>query len=108
MSAAVTRLTLALQRNERIVIYGDYDVDGVTSLAILTRFLQAYGADPGCFLPHRVDEGYGLSEQGIARCITEHDPRLLIAVDCGTNSINEIAALRKRGVDVIVLDHHEP
>ena len=108
MSAAVTRLTLALQRNERIVIYGDYDVDGVTSLAILTRFLQAYGADPACFLPHRVDEGYGLSEQGIARCITEHDPRLLIAVDCGTNSINEIAALRKRGVDVIVLDHHEP
>jgi single-stranded-DNA-specific exonuclease len=105
---AVARLTAALHRKERIVIYGDYDVDGVTSLAILTRFLRAYGADPTGFLPHRVEEGYGLSELGVKRCIAEHSPQLLIAVDCGTNSINEIAELRRRGVDVIVLDHHEP
>lgn len=108
MPAAVARLSTALRRNERIVIYGDYDVDGVTSLAILSRFLRAYGADPTCFLPHRVEEGYGLSEQGLERCVAEHDPRLLIAVDCGTNSVNEIAGLRHRGIDVIVLDHHEP
>jgi len=108
MPAAVDRLTTALRRNERIVIYGDYDVDGVTSLAILARFLRAYGAEPTCFLPHRVEEGYGLSEAGLERCVAEHTPRLLIAVDCGTNSVAEIEGLRRRGVDVIVLDHHEP
>lgn len=92
----------------RIVLYGDYDVDGVTSLALLSRILKVFGADVECFLPHRVEEGYGLSAAGIERCCELHRPELLIAVDCGTTSVREIAALRARGVEVIVLDHHEP
>jgi single-stranded-DNA-specific exonuclease len=92
----------------RIVIYGDYDVDGVTSSALLTCVLRAAGATVTNFLPLRMDEGYGLSADGIARCLKEHKPDLLIAVDCGTSSRDEIAALKKQGVDVIVLDHHEP
>ncbi|MEA3211594.1 MAG: single-stranded-DNA-specific exonuclease [Chthoniobacter sp.] len=107
MGAAIDRILAALDRQERIVLYGDYDVDGVTSLALFTRVLRAFGAQPKCFLPSRVDEGYGLSPDGIARCVSEHLPQLLIAVDCGTSSIAEIAALREQGVEVIVLDHHE-
>ena len=108
MDAAVVRVLAAVERRERIVLYGDYDVDGVTSLTLLTRLLRAYGAEVATFLPHRVDEGYGLSTDGVARCVEEHRPELLIAVDCGTTSVAEIARLREAGVDVVVLDHHEP
>lgn len=107
MRPAIERILLALDRGERIVLYGDYDVDGVTSLAIFTRVLRAYGAAPQPFLPVRMDEGYGLSPEGIQRCVKTHAPRLLIALDCGTCSCAEIAALRASGVDVIVFDHHE-
>jgi single-stranded-DNA-specific exonuclease len=107
MAAAVDRLLAALDHHERIVLYGDYDVDGVTSLALLTRVLRAFGATPECFLPSRVDEGYGLSTDGVARCVAEFAPQLLIAVDCGTSSVAEIASLQAAGIDVIVLDHHE-
>ncbi len=108
MDAAVDRILRAIAGNERIVLYGDYDVDGVTSLAILAEILTAYGASPACFLPMRVEEGYGLSAEGIARCVQTLQPGLLIAVDCGTASAQEIASLQDAGVDVIVLDHHEP
>jgi len=108
MLAAADRILKALRLRERIVIYGDYDVDGTTSLAILCRIFRAYGANVPCFLPLRAVEGYGLSEAGIARCRELHDPQLLIAVDCGTTSISEINHLRADGVDVVVLDHHEP
>lgn len=108
MDAAVARILAAVDRRERIALYGDYDVDGVTSLALLTRVLRAFGVEPARFLPHRMDEGYGLSADGIARCIEEHRPQLLIAVDCGTASVQEIRALREQGIDVIVIDHHEP
>lgn len=107
MHAAVDRILAALERRERIVLYGDYDVDGVTSLALLTRVLRAYGAEPACFLPSRADEGYGLSPDGVARCVELHQPQLLIAVDCGTSSVAEIAALAAQGIDTIVIDHHE-
>ena len=107
MEEAVTRILAAVDAGERIVLYGDYDVDGVTSLALLTRVLRAYGAEAPCFLPLRADEGYGLSADGVARCVAEFAPRLLIAVDCGTSSVEEIATLKAQGVDVIVLDHHE-
>jgi len=108
MSAAIDRIDQALRRNEKIVLYGDYDVDGVSALAILTRVIRAYGGRVDCFLPCRSDEGYGLSEAGLAKCAGGQVPPLLIAVDCGTNSTAEIAALQSRGIDVIVLDHHEP
>jgi single-stranded-DNA-specific exonuclease len=108
MRAAVDRILLALTNKERIVLYGDYDVDGVTSLALLSEMLAAYGSEPALFLPSRMEEGYGLTREGIERCWQLHQPQLLIAVDCGTSSCPEIADLTGRGADVIVLDHHEP
>ncbi|HTS18687.1 MAG TPA: single-stranded-DNA-specific exonuclease RecJ [Verrucomicrobiae bacterium] len=108
MSPAVDRILQAMERNQRIVIYGDYDVDGVTSSALLRLVLRQAGATVANFLPLRMDEGYGLTADGIARCLKEHKPQLLIAVDCGTGSVNEIADLKRHKVDTIVLDHHEP
>lgn len=107
MDTAVARVLEAVNRKERIVLYGDYDVDGITSLALLARVLQTFRANVACFLPHRVVEGYGLSEEGVERCCEMHQPELLIAADCGTTSVREIANLHQRGVDVVVLDHHE-
>ncbi|MDQ2658882.1 MAG: single-stranded-DNA-specific exonuclease RecJ [Verrucomicrobiota bacterium] len=108
MAAAVARILQAIETKERIVLFGDYDVDGVTSLALLAEILRAYGSAPDLFLPLRMEEGYGLSHESVDRCWHEFQPQLLIAVDCGTSSISEIAELKKRGADVIVLDHHEP
>ena len=108
MAAAAARVLEAVRRGERIVLYGDYDVDGVTSIALLARVLKAYGAKVECFLPTRIGEGYGLSAAGVERCCETHRPELLVAVDCGTTSVNEIAGLRARDVDAVVLDHHEP
>ena len=107
MRPAIERILGALDRRERIVLYGDYDVDGVTSLALFTRILRKLGADPHPFLPMRMDEGYGLSPEGLARCIAQHRPQLLLALDCGTGSVAEIAGLRAQGIDVLVFDHHE-
>ncbi|HET9418805.1 MAG TPA: single-stranded-DNA-specific exonuclease RecJ [Chthoniobacterales bacterium] len=108
MEAAVARVLAALNRRERIVLFGDYDVDGVTSLALLAETLRAYGAAPDLFLPLRMEEGYGLSRESIERCLAQYRPQLLIALDCGSSSAEEIVDLSRRGVDVIVLDHHEP
>jgi single-stranded-DNA-specific exonuclease len=108
MEAAVSRIFAALERHERIVLFGDYDVDGVTSLALLGEMLCAYGGAPELFLPLRMEEGYGLSRESVERCLEQHRPQLLIAVDCGTSSCHEIFDLTRRGADVIVLDHHEP
>ena len=108
MQEAVARILAALDSHERIVLFGDYDVDGVTSLALLAEMLRGYGATPELFLPLRMEEGYGLSHESLERCLEQHCPRLLIAIDCGTASASEISQLKSRGVDVIVLDHHEP
>src|SRR5437899_4578086 len=108
MQATVDRILDALDHHEHIVLFGDYDVDGVTSLVLLAEILRAHGAAPDLFLPLRVEEGYGLSRESMERCLEQHRPRLLIAVDCGTSSVTEIAEINSRGVDVIVLDHHEP
>src|SRR4051812_23033449 len=108
MAAAVTRILQAMDRGERIVLFGDYDVDGVTSLALLAAMLRGYGAAPELFLPLRMEEGYGLSPESVERCCQEYSPQLLIAVDCGTSSLAEIASLQARGIEVIVVDHHEP
>ena len=108
LSSAVVRILNAIDSRERIVLFGDYDVDGVTSLALLAEMLRAYGAAPELFLPLRMEEGYGLSRESVERCSHLHYPQLLVAVDCGTSSVNEIEELKQRGTDVIVLDHHEP
>jgi len=108
ISEAVARLIEAIRHKERITLYGDYDVDGVSSLTILCRYLRAAGGCVECFIPDRSAEGYGLSTAGVARCLQETIPSLVVAVDCGTNSRTEAEQLRKAGCELVVLDHHEP
>lgn len=108
MPAAITRILRAIDQRERIVLFGDYDVDGVTSLTLMDEMLRAYGVAAELFLPLRIEEGYGLSRESLERCWERHQPQLLVAVDCGTSSVAEIAELGRRGTEVIVLDHHEP
>jgi len=105
---AVERLFLALEKEEPLVIFGDYDVDGVTSTAILYDYLRKGGWDAYYYLPRRMEEGYGLSHDGVANCLKKHPVKLIVAVDCGTNAVDVINELRKEGIDVIVLDHHQP
>jgi single-stranded-DNA-specific exonuclease len=107
LRTAVDRILAAIDREERVVLYGDYDVDGVTSLALFARVLRAYGLHPEVFLPQRMEEGYGLSPEGVERCLATYNPQLLIAVDCGTCSVAEVGMLKERGVEVLVFDHHE-
>jgi len=106
LKQAVDRIRSALRNDERIVVLGDYDVDGVTSTVVLISTLQRLGAEPGFVVPRRLEEGYGLSRSAVDRVLEEHQIDLLIAVDCGTNSVDEVAYLRSRGVDVIIVDHH--
>lgn len=107
MRAAVERLFLAHSTRESLVIFGDYDVDGVTSTALLYEFLTRLGWQVHCYLPHRMDEGYGLSQSGVENCLQKFPVKLLLAVDCGSTACAQIAWLRERGVDVLVLDHHQ-
>ena len=107
MAAAVERLLQARERNEPLVIFGDYDVDGVTSTALLLDVLRPLGWNVQYYLPNRMDEGYGLSQDGVENCLAKFPVTLLLAVDCGSNAVASIASLRQRGVDVIVLDHHQ-
>lgn len=108
MEKAVARLLRAVDAGEAVVLYGDYDVDGVTSLTLLHTLLMAYGLEVRCFLPLRMEEGYGITREGLERCLSEGPVSLLVAVDCGTTSKVETAWLAERGIEVIVLDHHEP
>jgi single-stranded-DNA-specific exonuclease len=109
MRIAVARILLAIDQGQQVCIYGDYDVDGVASIALMRRILMAYGLEPRHFIPRRGPEGYGLSLAALERCMREGPkPDLLITVDCGTVSIAEVAALRADGIDVLIVDHHEP
>jgi len=107
MGAAVDRLLLARQRGEPLVIFGDYDVDGVTSTTLLLEVLGALGWQVDAYLPHRREEGYGLSRDGVENCLKKFPVKLLLAVDCGSTSVETIAWLRTCAVEVIVLDHHQ-
>ena len=107
MRAAVERLFAARDRAEPLVIFGDYDVDGVTSTTLLAEVLGSLGWQVNCYLPHRMDEGYGLSKSGVENCLEKFPAKLLLAVDCGSTAVESIRILRERGVDVIVLDHHQ-
>lgn len=109
MKAAVDRILQAIDRKQKICIYGDYDVDGISSITLMTKILHAYGLEPRAFIPRRGPEGYGLSLAALARCMEEGEkPDLLISVDCGTVSTVEVAHLRNQGIDVVIIDHHEP
>src|SRR5262245_19474344 len=107
MSTAVARLFLARNRGEPLVIFGDYDVDGVSSTALLTEVLGKLGWTVHPYLPHRLDEGYGLSREGVENCLAKFPTQLLLAVDCGSTAVASIEWLNSRGVDVLVLDHHQ-
>jgi single-stranded-DNA-specific exonuclease len=107
MDAAVGRLLRAREKNEPLVIFGDYDVDGVTSTALLLEVLRPLGWRVDFYLPNRMDEGYGLSADGVENCLKKFPTTLLLAVDCGSTAVETIASLGARGVNVIVLDHHQ-
>ena len=107
MDAAIGRLLRAREHNEPLVIFGDYDVDGVTSTALLLEVLRPLGWRVESYLPSRMDEGYGLSADGVENCLKKFPTTLVLAVDCGSTAVETIAALRARGVDTIVLDHHQ-
>jgi len=96
MDRAVERLFRAREKNEPLVIFGDYDVDGVTSTALLTETLRALGWIVNFYLPHRMEEGYGLSQDGVENCLRKHPVTLLVAVDCGSTAVEAIEWLRAR------------
>lgn len=106
MEAAVRRILEACERDERVVIFGDYDVDGVSSTALLVRFFsQELGCQVSYRLPHRVHDGYGLKEYFFDD-LAEKNVTLVITVDCGTRDIKPIQYAKSLGIDVIVTDHH--
>ena len=108
MTLAVERLFQAVDRKEKVILYGDYDVDGVTSVALMHLMLAAYGLPTDYFVPMRLEEGYGLSLDGLARCFEQFGkPDLVVALDCGTTSIEELRWLAGQGVDAVIVDHHE-
>ena len=107
MAVAVGRLLRARELNESLVIFGDYDVDGVTSTALLVEVLRPLGWKVDFYLPNRMDEGYGLSADGVENCLKKHPTTLLLAVDCGSTAVETVQKLHERGVDVIVLEHHQ-
>ncbi|MDA1044628.1 MAG: DHH family phosphoesterase, partial [Verrucomicrobia bacterium] len=108
MNVAVERIWQAIDRGERVCIFGDYDVDGVCSAALLVNVFRELGLNLDTFVPNRMEEGYGLSVPALTRCLQEYTPQLLITVDCGTSSCEAVAVASAAGVDVIVTDHHEP
>ena len=102
---AVSRLQRALSRAEPICVYGDYDVDGVTSTALLVSVLRKLGGNVEFYVPHRLVEGYGLNERALAK-IAARGTRLVVSADCGVTAVAEIDAAARLGVDVVVIDHH--
>ena len=106
MDKAVERIIKAINEKEKITIYGDYDVDGITSSALLVKFLTEQGASVDCYLPNRLEEGYGLNNQAIDQ-IAEGKTTLLLTVDCGISALDEVEHAKSLGLDVIITDHHE-
>jgi single-stranded-DNA-specific exonuclease len=105
---ACERIERAVRDSETILIYGDYDVDGVTSIVLLQTVLRALGADAAHVVPHRLVDGYGLKTSVIDRVLTDRDVKLIITVDCGITSVDPVRQAIERGIDVIVTDHHLP
>ncbi|HJW09799.1 MAG TPA: DHH family phosphoesterase, partial [Holophagaceae bacterium] len=103
---AVARIRAGIERKERMVVYGDYDVDGVTASALLLRVLEKLGADASFFIPNRFSDGYGLHLDCIRELKEARNPQLLISVDCGVRSVEEVRASSELGLDWIITDHH--
>ena len=106
MEKAVERIIKAINNQEKVMIYGDYDVDGITSITVLKKFLEERGIKTGHYIPNRLEEGYGLNENAI-RSIAEQKYTLMITVDCGISGIEEVDLANQLGIETIITDHHE-
>ena len=107
MRQAVDRIVKAIENKEKTMIYGDYDVDGITSITVLSRFFKERGLEVGSYIPNRLDEGYGLNKEAIKQ-IADEGYKLIITVDCGISGVEEVAYAYELGMEVIITDHHEP
>ncbi len=107
MEKATKRIIEAIENQDKVTIYGDYDVDGITSITVLKSFLQDRGLEVENYIPNRLDEGYGLNKKAIEK-IAESGCQLMITVDCGISAIDEINYANSLGIETIVTDHHEP
>src|SRR5574344_1201193 len=107
MKIAVDRITESIEKKEKVIIYGDYDVDGITSITVLKKFLQDRGMEADCYIPNRLEEGYGLNKNAIDKIVSDKY-NLMITVDCGISGIEEIDYANSLGLETIVTDHHEP
>ena len=107
MDKAVERLNKALGNKEKILVYGDYDVDGTTAVALVYKFLRSVTSLIECYIPDRYDEGYGISYKGIDFAVA-NDIKLIISLDCGIKAVEKVAYAKERGVDFIICDHHMP
>ncbi len=107
MKIAVDRIIKAIDEKEKTMIYGDYDVDGITSITVLSKFLNQCGLNVGYYIPNRLNEGYGLNKKAI-KTIADEGYKLIITVDCGISSTEEIDYAYSLGMEVIITDHHEP
>ena len=105
MEAAACRLSAAIRNHERVVIYGDYDVDGTTAVSLLHTFLKSFGLDVDYYIPHRFKEGYGINPEGIRYAI-DNKADLIVSVDCGITAIDEAKYAKENGIDLIICDHH--
>lgn len=106
MEIAVNRILKAMENKEKIIIYGDYDVDGITSITVLKSFLKDRGIEVDQYIPNRLEEGYGLNNPAVKK-IAEQGYDLMITVDCGISGIEEIKYANSLGIETIVTDHHE-
>ncbi|NDW09719.1 single-stranded-DNA-specific exonuclease RecJ [Dysgonomonas sp. 520] len=107
MDKAIQRIEKALGQKERILVYGDYDVDGTTAVALVFKFLRRFTTNLDYYIPDRYDEGYGISSQGIDYA-SETNVKLIIALDCGIKAIEKVAYAKEKGIDFIICDHHMP
>ncbi|HMA81905.1 MAG TPA: DHH family phosphoesterase, partial [Candidatus Binatia bacterium] len=107
MEAAVRRIVEAIQRKEQIGIWGDYDVDGTTGASVLVSFLREVGREPIYYVPHRIEEGYGLNVDGLRR-LKQRGVDLVVTIDCGISNAAEVKAAAAMGLDLVVVDHHQP
>jgi single-stranded-DNA-specific exonuclease len=107
MTEAVDRIQVAIANKEKIMVYGDYDVDGTTAVALMYGFLKTFYTDVVFYIPDRYKEGYGISDKGV-RFAAENDIKLIIALDCGIKAIEKVALAAELGVDFIICDHHTP
>lgn len=105
MDVAASRLAAAIRNQEKVLVYGDYDVDGTTATSIVYLFLKQFGLEANYFIPHRFKDGYGISIEGIEKAI-ESDAKLIVSVDCGITAVDEAKYAKEKGIDLIICDHH--